>query len=134
MSFVIIDPGRALDVHAVLRRTTVFIETQVASVLVVVADIQAHESHEMALAKDDDVFEDLAATTQDPALCGSVLPRASIRGTHGIDAKRPDETGDGRAKDGVAVEGRGVTSVPCRTERLHAAAASPKPTSDGTWR
>lgn len=51
----------------------VFVEAQVTTVLVVVAEIQAHEPHEMVLAEDDNVFENLTPTISDPAFCRSVL-------------------------------------------------------------
>lgn len=35
----------------------VFVETQVAAVFVVVADVPAHEPDQMPFAEDDDVFE-----------------------------------------------------------------------------
>ncbi|GEM_PF-6838370 len=49
-----------------------------AAVLVIVGDVSSHESDEMALAYD--VLEELAPTAADPALGGSILPRAAIRG------------------------------------------------------
>ena len=48
-----------------------------ATVLMVIADVLAHEPDEMSFAEDHDVLEQLATTTQDPTLGGAVLPRAS---------------------------------------------------------
>ena len=53
-----------------------------ATVLVIVSDVSSHESDEMALAQNYDVIEELAPTAADPALGGSVLPRAAIRGAN----------------------------------------------------
>ena len=57
-----------------------------ATVLVVVIDVQTREADEMPLAEDDHVLEELATTAPDPALGGSVLPWAAIRGASGIAA------------------------------------------------
>ncbi len=75
-----------------------------ATVLVIVGDVSSHESDEMTLAQNYDALEELAPTAADPALGGSVLPRALIRGTNGIDAERLDELDDGRIEDGITVE------------------------------
>ena len=48
------------------------------TILVVVADVCPHEPDEMALAEDYDMLEELATTISDPALGGTVLPRAPI--------------------------------------------------------
>ncbi len=70
----------------------------------VVRDVRTHEPDEMPLAEDNDVLEQLSATTQDPAFGSSILPRAPVRDTNGFDAERPDALDDGRAEDGVTVE------------------------------
>jgi len=74
-----------------------------ATVLVVVVDVQTHEADEMPLAEDDHVLEELATTAPDPPLGGSVLPWAAIRDANGIDAERPHERHD-RAEDCIAIE------------------------------
>ena len=51
------------------------------AVLVVVAEVQAHEPYEMPFAEDNDVLEKLSAAVPDPAFSGSVLPRTAIGGT-----------------------------------------------------
>ena len=48
------------------------------AVLVVVAEVQAHEPYEMPFAEDNDVLEKLSAAVPDPAFSGSVLPRTAI--------------------------------------------------------
>lgn len=52
-----------------------------ATILVVVVDICPREPDEMPLAEYNDVLEKFATAISDPALGGSVLPRAAIRGT-----------------------------------------------------
>ena len=73
-------------------------------ILVVVADVCAHESNEMALAEDDDVVEELSTAAADPALRGSVLPWAAKRSADRFCAHCLDELDDRGAKDGVAIE------------------------------
>ncbi len=62
-----------------------------AAVLVVVADVQAHEPDEMPFAEDDDVFEELSAAAPDPAFSGSVLPRTAIGDANRLCAHGPYE-------------------------------------------
>ena len=59
------------------------------TVLVIVGDVSSHESDEMELAENYDVLEQLAPTTADPTLGGSVLPRAAIRGANRLCAHGP---------------------------------------------
>ena len=49
----------------------------VNAVLTVVAHVIAHQPAEMLFAQRDDMIEDLAATTSDPRLGGSVSPGAT---------------------------------------------------------
>ena len=72
------------------------------TVLVVVTEIRAHEPHEVPLAKDDDVFKNLASTISDPAFCRSILPRASIRGANGTYPERLTN----RTTAGLKIESR----------------------------
>ena len=69
-----------------------------ATVLVIVSDVSSHESDEMALAQNYDVIEELAPTAADPALGGSVLPRAAIRGANRLCAHGPYELDDAGLK------------------------------------
>ena len=93
-----------------------------ATIFVVVVDVQTYETNEMPLAEDHDMLEQLSTTTQDPALGDSVLPGTPIRGTNGIDAECSDELDDAPAEDGVTVEDeiprRGVVRERL-TELLH---------------
>ena len=85
----------------------------------------------MPLAEDNDVLEKLATAMPDPALGGSVLPRAAIGDatgfvrmalmnsiTAGLNIESPSKT-----------RYRGAVSY----GTPHAVTASPTPTSDGTW-
>ena len=44
------------------------------TVFMIVDDVGPHKADEMPLAKDDDVLEEVATTTQDPTFGGPVLP------------------------------------------------------------
>ena len=88
-----------------------------ATVLVIVGDVSSHDSDEMTLAQNYDVLEELAPTAADPALGGSILPRAAIRGANRLCAHGPSELDDRRAEDRVAVEDE--VSAPCRRETPH---------------
>ena len=58
----------------------------------------------MALAEDYDMLKELAATVSDPALSGTVLPRAPIRNANRLCAHGPYELNHRRAEDRVAVK------------------------------
>ena len=75
-----------------------------ATVLVVVADVQAHEPDEMPLTEDNYMLQHLAAAVSDPALGGTVLPRAAIRNANRLCAHGPYELHHCRAEDRVAVK------------------------------
>ena len=52
----------------------VLVQPQVATVLVIVADVSSHEPDEMTCAENHDVLKELATAAADPPLRGSVLP------------------------------------------------------------
>ena len=52
-------------------------ETQVRSILVVVADVFCHESLQMPFVQDDYVVKQVSSTTSNPALGNTVLPRTA---------------------------------------------------------
>jgi hypothetical protein len=79
-------------------------ETQVATVLVVVADVRPDEANEMTLAEDHDVLEELSTAAADPALGGSVLPRTAVGDPNRLGAHGLDELDHGGAEYRVAVE------------------------------
>ena len=54
----------------------VLVQPQVATVLVIVADVSSHESDEMKCAENHDVLKELATAAADPPLRSSVLPWA----------------------------------------------------------
>ncbi len=74
------------------------------TIFMVVAEIQAHEPHEMPFAEDDDVFEELATTVPNPALSGSVLPRTTIGDANRLCAHGLYELDHRGAEYRVAVE------------------------------
>ena len=75
-----------------------------ATVLVVVVDVQTREADKMALAQNYDVLEELAPTAPNPALSGSVLLRTPIRNANRLCAHGPYELNHRRAEDRVAVK------------------------------
>ena len=82
--------------RSLVRR--VFTEPQVATILVIVADICPHEPDEMPLAEDNDVLEKLATAISDPAFSGSVLPRTAIGDANRLCAHGPYELDHRRAE------------------------------------
>jgi hypothetical protein len=58
-------------------RRRVLRETQMRSVLVVVAHVFCHESLQMPLIQDDHVVKQIASATSHPALSNTVLPRTA---------------------------------------------------------
>ena len=52
----------------------VLVQPQVATVLMIVADVSSHEPDEMTCAENHDVLKELATAAADPPLRGSVLP------------------------------------------------------------
>ena len=57
----------------------VLVQPQVATVLMIVADVSSHEPDEMTCAENHDVLKELAMAAADPPLRGSVLPWAAKR-------------------------------------------------------
>src|SRR6266446_6176001 len=57
-------------------------QPQMGSVLMVVADIFAHESFQMAFIEHDHMVQQVAAAASHPTLCDSVLPRTAKRGAN----------------------------------------------------
>ena len=51
---------------------SVFIESQVTAIFLIVAEVIPYKPGEMPFAKDDDVLEELSTAAADPALGGSV--------------------------------------------------------------
>ena len=82
----------------------VLVQPQVATVLVIVADVSSHEPDEMTCAENHDVLKELATAAADPPLRGSVLPWAAKRSANGFCARCFDELDDRSAKDEVAIE------------------------------
>ena len=56
----------------------VLVQPQVATVLVIVADVSSHEPDEMTCAENHDVLKELATAAADPPLRSSVLPWAVL--------------------------------------------------------
>jgi hypothetical protein len=57
------------------------------AVLVVVADVLIHEAFQMQFIENDHMVEQIAAAVADPALSHAILPRTSVAGPLGLDAK-----------------------------------------------
>ena len=66
----------------------VLIQSQVAAVLMVVADVGPHQPDQMTFAKDHDMLEELPTTAPDPAFRCAVLPGAAIRDAVWLRARR----------------------------------------------
>ncbi len=60
-----------------------------ATVLVIVATVRAYEPDEVALTKDDYVFQQFPAATADPTLGHAVLPRTARCDAAGLYAHPP---------------------------------------------
>ena len=82
----------------------VLVQPQVATVLMIVADVSSHEPDEMTCTENHDVLKELATAVADPPLRGSVLPWAAKRSANGFCARCFDELDDRSAKDEVAIE------------------------------
>src|SRR5712691_5039650 len=57
-------------------------QPQMGSIVVVVADIFAHESFQMAFIEHDHMVQQVAAATPNPTLCSSILPRTAKHGAN----------------------------------------------------
>ena len=64
-----------------------FRQTEVRAILVIVADVVAHQTFQMTFIEDDHVVEQIPTEVSDPALGNSVLPWASKAGPLGLDAE-----------------------------------------------
>ena len=82
----------------------VLVQPQVATVLMIVADVSSHEPDEMTCTENHDVLKELATAAADPPLRGSVLPWAAKRSANEFCARCFDELDDRSAKDEVAIE------------------------------
>ncbi len=80
---------------------------------VVILDVLAKESLQVALVDHDHVVQQLPSNSPDPALSGPVLPRAPIGGPLGFHTEPIDGLGDAIREDRVVVvdqePGRGLT-------------------------
>ena len=93
----------------------VLVQPQVATVLVIVADVSSHEPDEMTCAENHDVLKELATAAADPPLRSSVLPWAAKRSANGFCARCFDELDDRSAKDEIAIEDFGTGRGRCVT-------------------
>ena len=82
----------------------VLVQPQVATVLMIVADVSSHEPNEMTCTENHDVLKELVTAAADPPLRSSVLPWAAKRSANGFCARCFDELDDRSVKDEVAIE------------------------------
>jgi len=82
----------------------VLTQREMATVIVIIGDVLAQPSHSVAFAEDDKVVQQFPVATLHPALHHTILPRASIRCPHGLDAEGFHGGHPRRAEDRVAVE------------------------------
>jgi len=75
----------------------------VCSLLVGVLDELVKELKQAPLVHYDHVVEQFSSDGPDPALCGPVLPRASIRRSFRLDAEVLDRLGDSIREDPIVV-------------------------------
>jgi hypothetical protein len=68
-------------------RRSSLLQRKMRPVVVVVADVPAHQSSQMPFIEHDDMVEQVAATVANPALRDTVLPRASEAGALWPDAE-----------------------------------------------
>jgi hypothetical protein len=68
-------------------RRRLLLQREVRSVLVVVADILAHQSFQMSLVEHDHMVEQIPATVANPAFGDAVLPGTSEAGPFGRNAE-----------------------------------------------
>src|SRR5216684_3276539 len=79
-------------------------QSEVRSVFVIVGDVIREKSLQMSLVQRDGVVEQLTATTANPALSHSILPRASNRRAHWRDLHRFDGGRHGESVLRVVIE------------------------------
>ena len=89
----------------------VLVQPQVATVLMIVADVSSHEPDEMTCTENHDVLKELATAAADPPLRGSVLPWAAKRSANGFCARCLDELDDRSVKDGVYADSCGLKTA-----------------------
>jgi hypothetical protein len=76
----------------------------VSTILVVVLNLFRKKSFQVPFIDCNDVIEEIAPTTLDPALCDAVLPRTFVRGPHRTHPQGSDGCRNLQADFGVPVE------------------------------
>jgi hypothetical protein len=93
-----------------LRRRTdsaarcLFAQPEMGSVVMIVRDILGQKPPEMALVQGDDVIEQVAPTTANPAFRNSVLPGALDGGLEANNAHGPNRRGNYQPVLGIVIE------------------------------
>ena len=63
----------------------VLVQSQVATVLMIVADVSSHETDEMTCAENHHVLKELATAAADPVLCNQHVPSIYSSGRPELD-------------------------------------------------
>jgi len=79
-------------------------QAEMSAIFVVVMDIVREQPLEMLLINRDDVIEQIAPTTLDPALRDAVLPRALVRRLDRVDLHRSNGHRDGQTVLRIAIK------------------------------
>ena len=81
-----------------------FLQPEMRSVIMVVANVLVHETLEMPLVEDNHVIQQVSPTVADEAFCYSVLPRAAEAGPFWLDPKALDGADDLNVEVAPAIE------------------------------
>ncbi|HVU48664.1 MAG TPA: hypothetical protein VHD85_21230 [Terracidiphilus sp.] len=107
---------------------SVFSQPEMRSIFVVIADVFVHQAFQMALIKNDDMIEQIAAAISDESFGNAVLPGALKTVSLGLDAKALDRFYDLFIEVGTAVEDQVGGRPKCRENEVN------PPTNDGCLR
>lgn len=97
--------GRQLRVDGPARRS-VLLQRVMNSVSMIVGDIVPHQPPKMIFVECNDVIQEIPATTSNPALRRSVLPRRTITGSFGFQSRVLQESNDLAVELRVAIQDR----------------------------
>src|SRR3954451_5721834 len=84
-------PDQAFQIRSLFGRSSsgrLFIESEMRSIVLVIADVLKAEAHQMSLVHRDHVIQHLTAYAAHPAFRNSVLPRTANARPDGLDAAR----------------------------------------------
>jgi hypothetical protein len=97
-------PGRTCLIRSFPSLWRLFVQAEMGSILVIVADVFPHQPFEMMFIEDDHVVEQIVATGTDEPLGDTVLPWTLEASSFGLNAKALDCFNDFVAEVTSAVE------------------------------